>query len=257
MQSPWATSVVHLAVAGVPAGVDVTSPDLDYPWGVELTSGARCVAFQGAHDNFDGKVIDFGCTGGSVSGLSLLRGVSRTTPYWTYQTVIYNGPNQLAGPQVTVATAWFAGPAPVSAPSCHGQVVTVTSFATTPSAGMAWLIFENHSTSRCGLYGYPGVAVLDTSGNQIAQVARSPSAPGSTPAEVVIPPGGAASAVLNGDPDYPNGSCPSYQQILVKPRPIRPHRGRSVWTTSSFVPMLRSTPLGLAASRSLGNPFQP
>ena len=228
MESPWATSVVHLVLSGVPPGVDVTTPDLDYPWGVQLTSGAQCLAVQGAHDNFDGKVIDYGCTGGSVSGLSLLRGVSRTTPYWTYQTVVYNGSNQVTGPQVTVTTAWFAGPAPVSAPPCQGQLTTVTYFATTPSAGMAWLIFENSSKAPCGLYGYPGVAVLDSSGNQIEQVARSPITQGSTLAEVVIPQGGAASAVLNGDPNYPNGSCPSYQDILVTPPNTTASRSVSV-----------------------------
>lgn len=217
MASPWASSVVHLAVAAVPPGVDVTSPNLDYPWGVELTSGSRCVAAQGAHDNFEGKVIDYGCTGGSPSGLSLLRGVSRTTAYWTYQTVTSNGSELVAGPQATVSTAWFAGPAPVSAPSCQGQLMTVTSFAMTPSSGMAFLIFENRSTAPCRLYGYPGVAIISASGSQIAQVARSPSSQGSTSAAVVIPQGGAASAVLNGDPNYPNGSCPSYQQILVTP----------------------------------------
>jgi hypothetical protein len=217
MASPWATSVVHLAVPDVPPGVDIASPDLDYPWGVELTSGARCVAVQGAHDSFDGKTIDYGCTGGSPSGLSLLRGVTRTTPYWTYQTVVYGGSNKVAGPQAAVAKAWFAGPAPVGANSCRGQSLTVTSFATTPSSGMAWLIFENRSTTPCRLHGYPGVAVLDGSGNQIAQVARSQSSSGSAPSEVLIPQGGAASAVLNGNPDYPKGSCPSYQQILVTP----------------------------------------
>jgi hypothetical protein len=82
---------------------------------------------------------------------------------------------------------------------------------------MAWLIFENLSSSPCRLYGYPGVAVLDSSGNQISQVARSPIPLGSMLTDVLIPPGGAASAVLNGDPDYPNGTCPSYQQLLVTP----------------------------------------
>jgi Domain of unknown function (DUF4232) len=217
MQQPWATSVVHLAALSIPSGVDVATTDLDYPWGVELTSGARCLAEQGAHAVFDTRTVDYDCTGGPIHGLELLRRVNRFTPYWTYRTAIYNGSSQVAGPTVSVATAWFAGPAPTSAASCQGQQLAVSSRAFTPSGGIAWLIFDNLSSSPCRLYGYPGVALVGTSGNQIAQVARSPFPPGSTPPAVVIPPGGAASAWLSGDPNYPNGSCPSYQQVLVTP----------------------------------------
>jgi hypothetical protein len=217
MQQPWATSVVRLAVPGIPPGVDVATTDLDDPWGVELTSGARCLAEEGAHDTLGSKTVDFDCTGGPIHGLELLRGVNRSTPFWTYQSAIYNGSYQAAGPTVSVATAWFAGPAPTSAAPCQGALLAVTATAFTPDTGSAWLIFENLSSAPCRLYGDPGVAVLDSSGNQIAQVARSPIPPGSTLPKVVIPPGGAASAWLDGDLDYPNGSCPSYQQLLVTP----------------------------------------
>lgn len=215
MESPWDTSVVHMAVPGIPPGVNVASTDLDYPWGVQLTSGARCMALQGAHDTFRSKTIDYACSGGSVSGLYLLRGVNRSTQYWTYQTVINSGSNQAAGPVVSVATAWFAGPAPKTAPACQGQFLSVTSRVVIRNGSTAWLLFKNTSSSTCRLYGYPGVAVLDSSGKQVSQIERTPTSQGSQPTDVLIPPGGAASAVLEGDPDYPNGSCPSYQQLLV------------------------------------------
>lgn len=217
MASPWDTSVVHIAVPGIPTGVNVGSTDLNYPWGVQLSSGARCLAVQGAHDQFESKTVDYSCTGGSITGLSLLRGVNRSTQYWNYQTVIYNGSNQAAGPVVSVASAWFAGPPPTGAPACQGSSLSVTATVSTPSAGMAWIVFENSSTSSCRLYGYPGVAVLDSSGNQVLQVSRTPGAQGSPPPDVVVPADGTASAVLRGNPDYPSGSCPSYQQLLVTP----------------------------------------
>lgn len=216
METPWVTSVQHLSAAGVTSGVNVTTTDLDYPWGVELTSGARCVAAQGAHDTFESKTIDYYCSGGGQSGLSLLRGVNRSTPYWTYQTVVHNGSSAAAGPAVSVVSAWFAGPAPVNAAPCQGPSISVTSSSTAPSSGMAWMAFQNNSSSPCSLDGFPGVAVLDASGNQIAQVGRTPN-DGTPLRPVVIPPGGAASAVLQGDPDYPTKSCPTYSQLLVTP----------------------------------------
>jgi hypothetical protein len=217
MESPWATSVVHLAAQGVPPGVDVTSPDLDLPWGVELASGARCLALQGAHDSFANSVVEFSCTEGPLTGLALLRGVDRSTPFWSYRTVIYNGSSQTAGSRVDVATAWFAGPAPITAPYCHGKLLAVTASVSLPSAGMAWLIFENLSSSACRLHGYPGVGVLEVSGNKTSQISRTPIGQGPAPTDVVIPEGGAASAVLNGDPHYPNESCPGHDEILVTP----------------------------------------
>jgi hypothetical protein len=217
MESPWAPSIVHLAAPRIPPGVDVATTDLDAPWGVQLTSGARCVAVQGAHDKFAGKFIDFGCSGGPVRGLALLRGVNRSNRYWTYQTVIYKGSTVVAGPTAAVATAWYAGPSPTSAVPCQGQFLGVSSTVVTPRAGWAWLVFRNLSPGPCRLYGYPGVAVLYTSGHQILQVARSPLGPGSTVRDVVIPHEGEASALLEGDPNYPNETCPTYQALAVTP----------------------------------------
>jgi hypothetical protein len=218
MESPWATSVVHLAAPGVPPGVDVSTTDLGVPWGVELSMGAQCLAAQGAHDTFDGQTVDYYCTGGTIKNLELLRGVDRTNPYWTYQTAYYNSSGKFAGPTVTVATAWFAGPAPPTDVSpCPGQSISVTASLPSSSGSLVWLVFQNDSTSTCSLIGYPGVAALNSSGNQVMQIARSSASEGASITDVFIPAGGAASAVLNGDPDFPNGSCPTYNELLVTP----------------------------------------
>ncbi len=217
MASPWADSVVHLSVADVPRGVDVGATDLDDPWGVQLTSGARCLAAQGAHDTFGSHIVDYYCSGASSDDLELLRGVDRTGLMWTYQTAIFNGSSLVAGPTVSVASAWFAGPAPTDARPCLGTQLGITASVPLSVGGMAWLIFQNDSSSTCSLYGFPGVAVIDSDGNQVQQIARTSSGEGPDPSQVLIPPGGAASAVLTGDPDYPNGTCPTYREVLVTP----------------------------------------
>lgn len=217
MGSPWATSLARIEVAGVPPGVTVTTPNLDDPWGVELTSGARCLALQGAHSRFGSSVVNYACTGGTITGLDLLNDANRSTPYWTYQSATYKGSGYVAGPTVSVASAWFGGPAPTNAPACQGPMLSVTATAPTPSAGMAWLVFENTSSATCRLFGYPGVAALDSSGKQVQQISRAPSSEVYPLAGVLISPRATASAVLNGDPNYPNGSCPTYQQLLVTP----------------------------------------
>jgi hypothetical protein len=224
MPSPWATSVVRLDATGLPSGADVATTDLNYPWGVVLTNGEQCLAAQGAHGRFGSQFVNYFCSGGAMAALQLLGTVDRSTAYWTYQSAIADGPNLSAGPTVSVADAWYAGPAPISAPACQGPEVSVTSSEPLGSDGMAWLVFQNTSSSACSLYGYPGVAALNSAGDQFIQIARMPAGQEAPLTNVVIPSGGAASAVLNGDPDYPNGTCPTFHELLVTPPNTRTSR---------------------------------
>ncbi|MHB1536506.1 MAG: hypothetical protein ACYC1D_18225, partial [Acidimicrobiales bacterium] len=127
MAAPWSTTAVHIPAAGIPPGVDVTSTNLGSPWAVQLTSGGRCIAMQGAHSSYQGKVIDFGCSGGPTPGLALLRGVDRSAQYWTYQSVVSSGAALSAGPTESVSTAWYAGPAPPTGSArCSGAAISVS-----------------------------------------------------------------------------------------------------------------------------------
>lgn len=212
MLSPWATSLIHINAPRVPPGVAVTTTDLDDPWGVELTSGARCLALQGAHASFGSNTVNYSCTGGSPTGLDLLNSADRSKPTWTYRTAMLKGSTYVAGPTVSVASAWFAGPSPTAAPACQGPRLTVTARGSSPSAE---LLFKNTSSATCRLFGYPGVAALDSSGNQVLQVPRAPASLVYPLAGILISPNGSAAAVLNGNP---NGeACPTYGQLLVTP----------------------------------------
>lgn len=214
MQTPWDTSALHPVSTNVAFGVDVAPTDLDNPWGVQLTSGQRCIGAQGAHDVFRSRVVDYDCTGGPIKGLELLRGVNRSAPLWTYQTTIWNGTTEVAGPVVAVATAWFAGPAPpqTPAPTCTPTAIEVT-VAFDPQVPMeAGIDFENASPAECRLSGYPTVTVLDSAGRPLFQVGRSSQ---EVATDITIPPKGSAGAGLDGNPDYPHGSCPSYTRLRV------------------------------------------
>jgi len=96
------------------------------------------------------------------------------------------------------------------------------------------LLFRNTSTTTCTLTGYPVVAALDSSGNQVLQAQRSPSGymgglpPGQTiPTTVTLAPGETVSAKVEGTDNPVNGatSCPSYSAFLVTPpnndQPVR------------------------------------
>lgn len=218
MPAPWSTTAVNIPTSGIAPGVDVQATELDFPWAVDLTSGARCVAVQGAHGTYQGKAIDFGCTGGPIPGLSLLRGIDRSGPNWTYQSIVVSGSTMVAGPTVSVATAWYAGPAPpTGSPACSGPSVTVTAGALDGiGTGSAFLHFRNTGATTCSLYGYPGVAALDPAGRQVAQAQRAPSSRG--PATVYVPPGATASAEVEGNGSGASSvSCPTYPILLVTP----------------------------------------
>lgn len=103
------------------------------------------------------------------------------------------------------------------------------------------LLFTNKSSTRCVLSGYPGAAMLDASGRQVVQAARTPSgylggqAEGSpAPAAVYVYPGDTVSAMLEGT-DNPIGastSCPYYPDVLVTP----PNQDVSVTLAFDSVP---------------------
>ena len=87
--------------------------------------------------------------------------------------------------------------------------------------------FRNAGAVACTLYGYPGVAALNSSGQQAAQAQRTPSgylgglpSGDTTPPLVTLSPGQVASALVEGT-DVPTGTppspCPQYQALLVTP----------------------------------------
>jgi hypothetical protein len=126
------------------------------------------------------------------------------------------------------ATTTSAPPVTVSgAAKCTVADLAVTLGEAEAAAGHDGLpiLFRNTGPVTCILGGYPGVALLDSSGAQAAQATRTPSgylggvAAGSTPPVVTLAPGVTASALLEGS-DVPTGtatSCPGYQRLLVTP----------------------------------------
>jgi hypothetical protein len=87
------------------------------------------------------------------------------------------------------------------------------------------LTFANTGQIACQLQGYPGVAVLNASGQQVQQAARTPAGylggirNGKPPfPTTVVGPGSVASALLEGEVVDVNGkSCASQAGLLVTP----------------------------------------
>jgi hypothetical protein len=86
------------------------------------------------------------------------------------------------------------------------------------------LLFKNTSTP-CTMTGYPGVAGLNSSGQQVVQAMRTLNGfmggvpTGDSPPIVTLTPGQVASAIVEGT-DVPIGTevtCPSYPALLVTP----------------------------------------
>ena len=85
---------------------------------------------------------------------------------------------------------------------------------------------KNTGTSECVLTGYPGVAALGSTGQQVAQAQRTPSGylgglrtGSAAPPVVVLGPGVTASAMVEGTgvPEGTASSCPTYAALLVTP----------------------------------------
>jgi len=126
------------------------------------------------------------------------------------------------------------------APDCTFSQLRVT-WSPGASGGNVRLLltFENTSSATCSLYGYPGVAALDSAGKQVAQARRTLNgwsggiAPGQSPQVVNLAPRESASAIVEGT-DIPVANdtslCHSYPKLLVTP----PNTERSVVEDGTF-----------------------
>jgi hypothetical protein len=96
------------------------------------------------------------------------------------------------------------------------------------------IVLRNNGSNRCVMQGYPGVAALDGSGNQVAQATRTlhgylGGVASGQPPRVNLAPGQSASATVEALASGPNGdSCTAYAGLLVTP-PDETHSVRLTW----------------------------
>lgn len=110
-RAPWDTTVEQFMVPSGLEGFTENVPiDRTFPWGVQLTDGERCVAVQGAHDNYDGKVVDYTCGSGYMH--VLLRTMHWNGAQASFDSAYYSAASDRysPGPTETVATAFYAIP---------------------------------------------------------------------------------------------------------------------------------------------------
>lgn len=113
LTQPWSTTVMRIDVNELEPPLGPVPKGLSYPWGVELTTGERCLAFQGAHDEYRGRGVDYGCgAGSSGTGRVLLRRMHRTSPLWSFDSAWWTGRKYQPRGRVRVRIAWYGGPAP-------------------------------------------------------------------------------------------------------------------------------------------------
>ncbi|MGH9007364.1 MAG: DUF4232 domain-containing protein [Acidimicrobiales bacterium] len=111
-------------------------------------------------------------------------------------------------------------------PKCTTAGLQVTAGMGSGAAGTIGqvILFENSGTGTCLLHGFPGVAGLDSAGNQIAQASREVNNAPFTGSAASLPtvqlaPGNTASALVLSS-DVPTGSataCVTYAALLVTP----------------------------------------
>jgi hypothetical protein len=112
---PWESTAVRLTLreSGLAPFYEPSAPVGRYePWAVQLSTGERCVAAQGAHDSFRGRVVDYGCQSrsGREGNRYLLRGIQRSHGVWRISSATYHraGNRYSPGPILRIATAWYA-----------------------------------------------------------------------------------------------------------------------------------------------------
>jgi hypothetical protein len=107
---PWSHEVYRLVLTTPLAAPNPVGAV--YVWGMQLTSGQRCLAFQGAHGSFDGEPINYYCP--QDSALSLAGRPDATRAAWRIREVYTDAQgHERFGRSETIAVAWFGLPSPL------------------------------------------------------------------------------------------------------------------------------------------------
>ena len=165
-----------------------------------------------------------GCLGILGLGAVALSGCGNGTPTTSGTTTTTTAVHTKQPPTTSSTTTTSVS---ATTAQCEFGQLTVTAVTGSGATGHISdvLLFKNTSASPCQLSGYPGVAGLDSSGQQVVQANRTFSGfmggveSGSVAPVVILAPGDTASSVLEGT-DMPVGgasTCPSYRNLLVTP----------------------------------------
>ena len=152
-------------------------------------------------------------TTGSPSGST-----SATSPgASTGSTATGSGQPTASSPTATAPSATTTHAA--TAAACTGGQLRVSAGTVGAGAGQRYvpLVFTNVGPLPCTLYGYPGVAGLDSAGHQVTQARRESGWPRTT---ITLAHGGAASAIVHATV-VPSGTatCPPQYAALLATAP--------------------------------------
>jgi hypothetical protein len=182
---PWSKSIVRIhTVPGAVLPASNYSGARDEPWGIELATGERCLALQGAHDSFNGLIVDYGCT---RDNHALLRGLDRRTQTWRIRAVHYDGKTYVLDGWVPITKAWFGGDDPtttqvraaaIAIANKHGVHPTQHQFASdlrSPiEGGWAILTFSFPSAARVVILHQRGSTWVEASCSQVPPSLKFP-----------------------------------------------------------------------------------
>jgi len=107
---PWSTSVTRIKLSAHLQPLPPPGRAFE-PWGLQLwvIHNGTCLAFQGMHDQFNGRAVDYYC-GPLSTGLVVLRGFDHSTQLWVAQTATRTHGVYRMGPKIAILTAYYAKP---------------------------------------------------------------------------------------------------------------------------------------------------
>lgn len=200
-----------------------------------------------------------------AASTSTLPASATTTIPSPLSTTLPPTPSQPATP--TTATPSLAE-SPLTTCTFSDLGVSLSPFGTGAGHWGRRVSFRNVGTTTCTLYGYPGVALLNTAGQEVAQAERTPQGfiaglrtGSSSPPTAILAPGRTATAVIEGNDVVGvtgTTSCPKYSGVLVTP----PTSTEPVHFTLSVVaclgvavhPVLATTPSTTPPGSTIGRP---
>jgi hypothetical protein len=138
LPNPWSHRVVRI---NVNAALEASPFGRFYVWGVQLSTGQKCVAAQGAHDSFQHHIVNFAC--GHSYQLVLLDHPNERKSPWTIRTAVYHrqGNHYSYAGVARITMAWYGLPSQLPGAPPKAAVAQRCTEATSSSRGayVVWI----------------------------------------------------------------------------------------------------------------------
>lgn len=154
LPNPWSHRVVRI---NVNTALEASPFGRFYEWGLQLSTGQKCVAAQGAHDSFNKHIVNFAC--GHSYQLVLLDRPNKRHSVWTIREAVYHHSGNIGHYSYVgtgrITSAWYGLPSQLPGSNLPGVAPPASSAQRCSEASnshglyVSWIDYGSPANVNC------------------------------------------------------------------------------------------------------------